>query len=1103
MNLLLNNIPVRFSLDTGADVTILKYENYCELNLPLIPSSKFLVSADGTPLNCAGEVANAVLATKRGMRLKASVFVLKGAARNLLSLDHAMSLDLLVLVNEVSKEKFDPIKIFPKLFEGLGKMPEVFIIDLVPDAKPYRLYSPRPIPAGLKDKAKAKIDEMLALSVIEPVEQPTDWCFGLTIAPKANGDIRMCVDLTHLNKSVRREIYPLPRVSDMLAMLSEGKIFSKIDAKSGFWQIKLDPKSKLLTTFITPWGRFCYRVMPFGISSAPEVFQRSMEKILRGLEGVVCLMDDVLVFAADCDTHWKRLHAVLCRLQEAGVTLNKQKCEFGCKSVKFLGHLVSYKGVQPDPDKVQAIVKLNPPKCQRDAKRFMGMVNYLSKFSGKLAELSVPIYAVMGKSDWFWSDIQERAFNLIKLEITNFPVLCAFDLNCDHRVSADASRSALGAVLLQCNPVKEWQPVEYASRKLTDAESRYAMIELESLAVTWACEKFDFYLVGRKFEIETDHKPLVSLLGNKDLSQLPLRVQRFKLRLMRYGYSIFHTPGKHMHIADALSRPVDSDYSDVGDECKLECAAVESYVAAAISDLCNDVREDELISVTRCDPVSMECIDFIVNGWPLSGKSLRGELLKLYANRDRLTVYGDIIMFDSRLYIPYNLRDKYLQFCHEGHQGIDKCRRRARQLFWWPGLSTDVEDFVKKCNVCIRNSAIKHEPCIFTPLPEGPWVEIGSDIMVFEHQLYLIIADYYTKWIECIAIPTQTAKVVVSVMKEVFSRLGVPKVVRSDNGSCYDSREFREFADLWGFKCVTSSPRYAPSNGMAEKAVDIVKRLWRKCTDKEAALLAYRTTPLASGFTPSELMFGRATRSKMGSPRDSSVDYKLFEQIESENIEKRSAKWDLKYRAKQLPELKPGDRVWVKAPSDLGSEGVVDRLDHNPNSYWVMVGAKVVRRNRKHLFLLCGDSLDASDDDCMPFELVDEPKVQKLPRLAASRDSQSLSTSSPIGNNIPLKQPVVGGHNTSLEQPVLVDQQASLEHHAVSDNVESDQVQSSDPARPESTNLLSEGGSDGLGLTELYTDARPKTSAPVYEDAGVSKFGRKRRTVRDPEFEYS
>ena len=275
------------------------------------------------------------------------------------------------------------------------------------------------------------------------------------------------------------------------------------------------------------------------------------------------------------------------------------------------------------------------------------------------------------------------------------------------------------------------------------------------------------------------------------------------------------------------------------------------------------------------------------------------------------------------------------------------------------------------------------------------------------------------------------------------------------------------------------------------------------CSSDLAALLAYRTTPLASGFTPSELMFGRATRSKMGSPRDSSVDYKLFEQIESENIEKRSAKWDLKYRAKQLPELKPGDRVWVKAPSDLGSEGVVDRRDHNPNSYWVMVGAKVVRRNRKHLFLLCGDSLDASDDDCMPFELVDEPKVQKLPRLAASRDSQSLSTSSPIGNNIPLKQPVVGGHNTSLEQPVLVDQQTSLEHHAVSDNVESDQVQSSDPARPESTNLLSEGGSDGLGLTELYTDARPKTSAPVYEDAGVSKFGRKRRTVRDPEFEYS
>ena len=150
----------------------------------------------------------------------------------------------------------------------------MFRIDLRDDVKPYRLCAPRPIPVGLREQAKGELDKMVDLGVIQPVEIATEWCSGLTIAPKPNGNIRMCVDLTMLNKGVSRELYPLPRVSDMLSQLSKGKLFSKIDANSGFWQVTLDPESRLLTTFITPWGRFCFNRMPFGISSAPEFFQR-------------------------------------------------------------------------------------------------------------------------------------------------------------------------------------------------------------------------------------------------------------------------------------------------------------------------------------------------------------------------------------------------------------------------------------------------------------------------------------------------------------------------------------------------------------------------------------------------------------------------------------------------------------------------------------------------------------------------------------------------------------------------------------------------------------------------------------------------------------
>ena len=277
-------------------------------------------------------------------------------------------------------------------------------------------------------------------------------------------------------------------------MLTKGRVFSKLDANASFWQVRLDPESKRLTTFITPWGRFCFKRMPFGISSAPEYFQRCMKKILGGLEGALCLMDDILVYASDYDTHWRRLRDVLKRICESGMTPNKEKCQFGVQSVQFLGHIVSGNGVQPDPSKVKAIVEMQAPTNKLETR---GMVGYLSKFSKNISELCSPIYAIMGKkSEWYWGVEQQRAFEGVKVELSNTPILCAFDLGCKHRVSADASQYAIGAVLLQFICRNEWQPVEYASRKLTETERRYSMVEKEALAITWACEKFDFYLVG-------------------------------------------------------------------------------------------------------------------------------------------------------------------------------------------------------------------------------------------------------------------------------------------------------------------------------------------------------------------------------------------------------------------------------------------------------------------------------------------------------------------------------------------------------------------------------------------------------------------------------
>ena len=386
----------------------------------------------------------------------------------------------------------------------------------------------------------------------------------MVVVPKKEGKIRICVDLKPLNESVLREIHPLPKVEDTLAQLSGARVFSKLDANSGFWQIPLAEKSQQLTTFITPFGRYHFTKMPFGISSAPEHFQKRMSAILSGLEGVLCLMDDILVFGTDEGEHHRRLTRVLRRIHSAGVTLNPAKCEFQKKKLKFLGHLIDEHGIRADPDKVSAIVNMQPPTNVPEMRRFMGMVNQLGKFSPVLAELTQPLRQLLSKhTAWLWGPDQDRAFSAVKEELIKPTILALYNTKAPTIVSADASSYGLGAVLLQQQGT-QWKPIAYASRSMSETETRYAQIEKEALATTWACERFSTYILGMKFTIETDHKPLVPLLGSKNLDRLPPRILRFRLRLARFDYTIVHVAGKHLYTADTLSRaPADNADNDL------------------------------------------------------------------------------------------------------------------------------------------------------------------------------------------------------------------------------------------------------------------------------------------------------------------------------------------------------------------------------------------------------------------------------------------------------------------------------------------------------------------------------------------------------------
>ena len=262
--------------------------------------------------------------------------------------------------------------------------------------KPFALTTPRRIAVPLLPKVKAELKRMESLGVIRRVSQPTECCAGIVVVPKSRDQVRICVDLT---RSVYRERHLLPTVEQVLAQISSARFFSKLDANSGLWQIPLAKESALLTTFVTPFGRYCFNRLPFGITSAPEHFQRRMSELLGDIEGVVCLIDDVLVHGATKEIHEQSLKAVLQRMQEAGLTLYEDKCKFCQMKVRFLGQIVDETGVRPDPDKVAAVQGVPTPTCVSDVRRFLEMVNHLNKFTPNLAEKTKPLCDLLVKKN--------------------------------------------------------------------------------------------------------------------------------------------------------------------------------------------------------------------------------------------------------------------------------------------------------------------------------------------------------------------------------------------------------------------------------------------------------------------------------------------------------------------------------------------------------------------------------------------------------------------------------------------------------------------------------------------------------------------------------
>ena len=948
--LYLNGEKTVFKLDTGAAVTA-------------IPSSTFSIKRHGT-LQRPGKVlygpGNHRLEVegyfKGKLTIKEStteqdIYVVAGLSKPLLGLPAIEALTLIQRLHTVQAQLENVKTQYPTVFSGLGKLKEPYKIELETGAVPYALSAPRRVPLPLRDKVRTELTRMEDMGVVSKVTQPTPWCAGMVVVPKAQspGKIRLCVDLTQLNQWVRRERHILPAVDHTLAMLAGAKVFTKLDATSGFWQIPLSEESSLLTTFITPFGRYAFNRLPFGISSAPEHFQRRMSQMLEGCPGVVCHADDILVYGEDMQQHNENLHQVLTRLREEGLTLNEGKCEFAKDSIMFLGHRVTADGMTPDPGKIRAIMEMPEPTGVEDVRRVMGMANYLGKFLPHLASYTRPIKDLLSeKNEWCWGAPQKEAFQKLKSELSSSRVLAPYSPKAETCVSADASSFGLGGVLTQRQTDGTWKPIVFISRGLSEAEKHYAQIEKEALAATWACERLSSYLLGLKFKLETDHKPLVPLLSTKPLDELPPRVLRFRLRLLKFTFDIVHVPGKCLITADTLSRaPVKHVFTREEEENE---ADVKVFVDAVIQSLpATEARMEIIQENQKTDPTCAKLIEYCETGWP-EKHTLTPELRSYWPERDNLTMVGQLLLRGQRIVIPRSMRQEILQDLHSGHQGIVKCRARARQSVWWPGLSAHISQLVENCNTCSQHRAEHREPLLTSPVPERPWQRVGTDLFFWEKKTYLLVVDYFSRYIEIAHLNVASANTVIAALKEAFSRHGTPETVMSDNGPQYSCALFRDFATEYGFTHVTSSPRYPQANGEAERAVATVKGLWKGGGDKTKALMTYRATPLGNGYSPAQLLMGRQLRTSIPQlpasllPRWPNI--REFRESEKRAKENQQRNYNQHHRARPLPPLQPGQDIWLPREK---IQGTVIQPATTPRSYIIQTDEGQVRRNRTHL----------------------------------------------------------------------------------------------------------------------------------------------------------
>lgn len=1097
-----NNISLCMELDTGSGVTVIPKDLYLLhfSTLQLCKSNITMCLYNGHRITPCGYFVAKISYSNMCNEIK--IYVMKNGGPSLLGRDFMVKFKMyFVLANNINycnsvddgKEVQHLLDLYPDVWKNEVGCFNKFEVELqLKENTTPKFFKPRTVPFALRDRVSKEIDRLVNLGILIPVSY-SEYATPIVPVLKENGKLKIAGDFScTLNKDLKVDKYPLPRIEEVFSKIGGGESYSKIDLSNAYNQFKLSKSSQKLTTINTHKGLFAYTRLVYGLANAPAIFQKAMETLLSGLEGVSVWLDDICITGPTKQIHLSRLQEVLRRLQDAGLCLQKDKCAFFKESVTYLGYVIDRNGLRTCPTKVEAIIKAPAPASVLDVKRFLGVVNYYRNFIPNASSLLSPLHELLcAGTEWQWRKEQQAAFECVKRELASPRVLAHFNPQAPLVLTVDAGPRGLGAVLAHRDTESRERPIAFASRSLSASEKNYSQIQKEATAIIFGVKHFHQYLYGREvpFILKTDHRPLLSIFGkgNGVAVTAALRLQRYALILSAYNYTVQYIDGKNNQIADYFSRsPLSSSVSDTEEDSSSNYLLfLESAVKPV---LFSDIKR-----AIAADKVLQTVMKYVNNGWP---RKIKCKLVLPYFNcKTDLEIIDGCLFRGHRIVIPSVYRGDMLKELHSAHFGVVKTKSAARSRMWWPGIDADIEQWVGACAACaaLRPAPARAPPAPW-PRPPGPWHRLHIDYMTVGHSVYLIVIDAFSKWLECVYIDRGTStNALILKLKEMFCRFGVPNVIVSDNDVKISSNEFHTFCKVNGIEYLNSPIYHPASNGQAENSVKTCKKMI-KCilantTCKKGILeklqdflFSYRNTVhCATGVTPAMLMLGRNLRCKLDLILPNNGNHnKHTEQVPL----KRSRCFDL------------GETVWAKwfiARKGSWSIGIVTKIigSRMYEIYFKEYGTKGIRHVNQIRKFINDKITSLPEQPDIGGSLVGPQAVSKSvsPEAQAAPSFPSTTTSS--GDQVVLSSPTPT--MSSPPTTILTDSQDTVVTEANSEVVASDVVRERGVEDNSDVPVCQQVQGEKGGVIDGYSDANKE----VLLDNNVTPVGRSKRPRKD------